>query len=403
VITTNWVQLIASLITLNNRLLLFNLVDIFSVIVIFQLLFTSVFLFLRDKGKVISNVLLGAFFLSISLNLADRFLIIKNSYLPGPGFVMWGTCLPFLFGPLLYLYSESVLYKNFSMSRKKWVHFLPFIFLFLACEPSYLFKDRQAEQSILDYIVSRKLPTFLYWAFALLFIQFILYVFLIFQLLKNYRKEAADNFSNQLSINISWLRNTIIFFGACMILTTLNAFMGLTPLKKYYYLILSLLIIGLFVFINQVLFKALRMPELFASKEEDPIGGEESKQTSKYAGSALPISEKKRIHNELLHYMDTHKPYFEPELTIEELAKKLSIKPKTLSQVINESLQQNFFDFINRYRIEEAKRLLKDPKDNKITVSEILYEVGFNSRSSFYALFKKYTGLTPNDYKKKDQ
>ena len=142
------------------------------------------------------------------------------------------------------------------------------------------------------------------------------------------------------------------------------------------------------------------MPELFGWKEEYPIGGQESKQTSKYVGSGLPISEKKRIHNELLHYMETHKPYLEPELTIVELAKMLSIKPKTLSQVINESLQQNFFDFINRYRIEEAKRLLKDPKDKNITVSEILYEVGFNSRSSFYALFKKYTGITPNDYKK---
>src|ERR1700680_4310818 len=101
--------------------MLFNLVDIFSVIVIFQLLFISVFLFSREKGKAISNGLLGAFFLSLSLNLADRFLILKNNYLPGPGFVMWGTCLPLLFGPLLYLYSESVLHRNFSMSRKKWV------------------------------------------------------------------------------------------------------------------------------------------------------------------------------------------------------------------------------------------------------------------------------------------
>jgi AraC-like DNA-binding protein len=383
--------------------MLFNLVDIFSVIVIFQLLFISVFLFLRDKGKVISNVLLGAFFLSLSLHLADKFLIIKNNYLPSPVFVTWGTCNPFLFGPLLYLYSESVLSKNFRMSRKKWVHFLPFIFIFLASEPSYLFKDRQMEQSILDYIVSRKVPTFLYWAFALVFIQFILYAFSIFQLLKKYRKEAANNFSSQVSMNISWLYNTVMFFGACEILLTLNAFMGLTPLVKYYYLILSLWIIGLFVFINRVLFKALEIPELFAWKEKVPIGGQESKQTSKYVSSGLPISEKKRIHNELLHYMETHKPYFEPELTIEELAKMLSIKAKTLSQVINESLQQNFFDFINRYRIEEAKRLLKGPKDTKITVSEILYEVGFNSRSSFYALFKKYTGLTPNDYKKKDQ
>jgi AraC-like DNA-binding protein len=65
-------------------------------------------------------------------------------------------------------------------------------------------------------------------------------------------------------------------------------------------------------------------------------------------------------------------------------------------------LQQNFFDFINRYRIEEAQRLLTDPPDKKITVLEVLYECGFNSKSSFNTLFKKHTGLTPSEFKKKN-
>jgi AraC-like DNA-binding protein len=55
---------------------------------------------------------------------------------------------------------------------------------------------------------------------------------------------------------------------------------------------------------------------------------------------------------------------------------------------------------VNRYRIEEAKRLLTNPPDKKITVLEVLYEVGFNSKSSFNTLFKKYTGLTPSEFKK---
>jgi AraC-like DNA-binding protein len=98
--------------------------------------------------------------------------------------------------------------------------------------------------------------------------------------------------------------------------------------------------------------------------------------------------------------MQSAKPYLEPELTLDELATQLSVKPKMLSQTINELLRQNFFEFINHYRIEEAKRLLTNPKDKKITVLEVMYEVGFNSKSSFNTIFKKNTGLTPSEFKK---
>ena len=108
------------------------------------------------------------------------------------------------------------------------------------------------------------------------------------------------------------------------------------------------------------------------------------------------------ILEDLKKHMDHKKPYLEPELNLEQLATQISIRPKVLSQVINESLQQNFFDFVNRYRIEEAKRLLTNPADKKITVLEVLYEVGFNSKSSFNTIFKKHTGVTPSEFKKKN-
>jgi AraC-like DNA-binding protein len=68
--------------------------------------------------------------------------------------------------------------------------------------------------------------------------------------------------------------------------------------------------------------------------------------------------------------------------------------------VINDLTGKNFFEFINHYRIEEAKRMLTNPKDKKITVLEVMYQSGFNSKSSFNTLFKKQTGLTPVEFKK---
>ena len=101
--------------------------------------------------------------------------------------------------------------------------------------------------------------------------------------------------------------------------------------------------------------------------------------------------------------METQKPYLTPQLTIDDLSEKLSIPSWHLSRVINTSFQQNFFNFINNYRIEEAKRLMREPTNKNMTILEILYEVGFNSKSTFNDVFKKQTGMTPSEFKKSNQ
>ncbi|MBC8123297.1 MAG: helix-turn-helix domain-containing protein [Gemmatimonadaceae bacterium] len=84
-----------------------------------------------------------------------------------------------------------------------------------------------------------------------------------------------------------------------------------------------------------------------------------------------------------------------------DLAQRLGVRPKVLSAALNEGLGQHFFDYVNRYRIEEARRLLTNPADPKVTVLEVMYQVGFNSKSSFNTLFRKYTGQTPSAVKKR--
>ncbi len=377
----------------------FSLSDILIVILIFQLLFISVFLYTHSKGKKVSNYLLGTFFLSVCLNIIDSFLLLKRVYFSYPMVATWGSCLPLLFGPLLYLYSQSVLYKGFSFSFRKWVHFIPFIVCFLFTEINYLLIPENLKLKLLEDIIERKVPGYLYWSTAIIFIQFSLYIIASFRLIKQFKKIAGDQFSDQQRVNISWLSSTIIFFSCCMVIAALNGFTSLTPWANYFYFIFFIIILLLFVFINRVLMRALQKPELFAvmNEEDNPV-----KNPLKYPGSNLTAGDSKRLVEQLQQHMKTRKPYLEPELTLEQLATQLSIRPKILSQVINESLNQNFFDFVNRYRIEDAKQLLTNPEDKKITVLEVLYEVGFNSKSSFNTLFKKHTGLTPSEFKRKN-
>jgi ligand-binding sensor domain-containing protein/AraC-like DNA-binding protein len=98
--------------------------------------------------------------------------------------------------------------------------------------------------------------------------------------------------------------------------------------------------------------------------------------------------------------MEVDKVYRDDTLSLQSLAEKLSIPHHQLSQLLNEKLNKNFSDFINSYRIEEAKTLLGDPKWTDRKIISIAFEVGFNTKAAFYNVFKKYTNMTPNQYRK---
>jgi AraC-like DNA-binding protein len=376
----------------------FSLSDILFIIVIFQLLFTAFFLFTHKKAGRISNGLLGALFLAICLNLADNFLLIKRFYFSYPSLALWSVWMLLLFGPLLYLYTQSILFRDFSLSGRKWLHFLPFITLTLVTEIGWQIEPRPAKLSILDHIYIRNIPAYQYWDTGFIFLHFFVYIAFSLRLIRKFRQRLGDRFSDLQRLNISWLSSTLLFFTIAMIVAALNGFMGLTPLANYFYFVFTIILLILFVYINLVILKAMQRPALFAGMKEEE---EPAKGVRKYAGSVLTPEESKGLLDRLQHHMQTTKPYLEPELTLEELSARLSLRPKILSQVINENTGQNFFDFINRYRIGEAKRMLTDPTDKKITVQEVLYVVGFNSKSSFNTLFKKYTGVTPSEFKNK--
>jgi AraC-like DNA-binding protein len=99
--------------------------------------------------------------------------------------------------------------------------------------------------------------------------------------------------------------------------------------------------------------------------------------------------------------METKKIYAKNDLTLNEFAEHLAIPAHHLSQIINDRLQQNFYDFINNYRVEEAKKRLLDPAYQHLTILAIAYEVGFSSKSVFNTAFKKHANMTPSQFKKR--
>ncbi len=120
----------------------------------------------------------------------------------------------------------------------------------------------------------------------------------------------------------------------------------------------------------------------------------------KYSGSQLSKEQKEVLLTRILESMEKEKPYLKKDFTLEIFSKNLESSRSYISQIINEELNQNFSNFINEYRIKEARRILSDPRNKNLTIETMAHSVGFGSKSSFNIAFKKYTGITPSFYLK---
>ena len=118
----------------------------------------------------------------------------------------------------------------------------------------------------------------------------------------------------------------------------------------------------------------------------------------RYSHSGLKKEEAQSHLQELKEYFEKEQPYLNGKLSLPDVATKINITPNHLSQVINEQLEMTFYDFVNRYRVEEIKSRLADSKNQQFTLLAIAFDCGFNSKSSFNAIFKKFTDLTPSQF-----
>ena len=140
--------------------------------------------------------------------------------------------------------------------------------------------------------------------------------------------------------------------------------------------------------------------ELVRYKEKEASPEEPADPRKKYARSGLKKKDVEKYISKIGKYMVIEKPYLDRELTIYDLSEQIKIPRHFLSEVINEHLGKNFYQFINDYRIEEVKQRMVDPAYAHLTILAIAYDSGFNAKSSFNTIFKEKTGMTPSEYQR---
>ena len=241
--------------------------------------------------------------------------------------------------------------------------------------------------------------------FSLSGLQMIIYFILSFREIERYRQIVNENYSDIGKYNYKWIRQLLFAFVFILVVTVIKNFTWSFINVAIHDTLDLILKVSVLVFVTWIIFKALKRPYLFSGVDSQIKLIKEllkEQEIIDKASSTNQLSiQDKALQQKLDRFMSEEKPYLDPALTLHDLAKQLDVPSRELSILINEYYKQHYFDFINSYRIDQAIKILLDPSNKKLTVLEIMFDVGFNSKSSFNTAFKKYTNLTPTAYKAK--
>ena len=381
-----------------------------------QGLFLSWTFFFSPQGRPLSNRLLGLLMLSLALPVIEILLCYSGYIQFAPFFVSLTEPLNFAISPLLYLYTRSLTVPTFRWRPRYLLLFLPAVAHALYLVPffaqSNAWKLRTVAESFHQPHPAAPVAEHSFWWFntygpfyavfyLLLGGYLLLYLGLLLHTFLTYRRQQTARPDGPAPA-LSWLRRLGWGFGAVLLV-----YVGSTA---YFHnarpgdgadagdVWLASLISLLFYSMSG---RAISRSTLLALQEvpEAPLP-ESAAPRRKYEKTALPAEAAAEILARLRTLMATDRPYQNPDLSLGELATQLRLPLHHLSQVINEQCQQNFFDFINTYRIEEVKRQLLLPETAHLKLEEIGFAAGFNSKSAFNAAFKKSTQTTPSQFRK---
>jgi AraC-like DNA-binding protein len=348
-----------------------------------QGLFMAFILYRWRQGDPFANRLLATLMLLFSVTMVEYVFYWTQYLYYWPHLTDLSAQFPFLFGPILFFYVRAI-FEGRRFERSDAWHALPFVLAVFAMLPWYLQSGADKQAVILrqsPHPIPRVLISLITYG-RLAHMAF--YVFWNFRYLKH--RPAVGR-------SLWWGRLLNLFFVGFLLSYTsyfvLVRLPGFNPLWDYQ------ISLSMTAFIYLIAYAGYVQPAVF-----NGFGWSEASAVSKYKNSGLTPDASRSLLNKMNLLMEREKLYLEPDLSLEKLAKQLDTGKHHVSQVINEHLNVNFFEYINQLRISEACRLLAEKTKSDLHVIEVAYAVGYNNKVSFNSAFKKATGMTPTHYRK---
>lgn len=345
-------------------------------------LFFAVYVTSRREKNLYATALLSAFMIIIAYRIIQMLLHdLQEDFNIGlnlRSFIFYIPTFP-LAGPFLYLYIRSVSDKEFCFRMRHLLHLIPFLLVMTFEMMNREFLQRDTDQK---FYVAYSIEV------SAILIQFLAYLISSFIYLKrlNNRDETLPIKTEDTIL----LRNIVITISVLWIVYALfciqifiKRYLAAVVFESIYYSILS----------YSILFVELRTRKITSINNP----------AARYKASGLSSDDAARYKSMILEHINRKELYKDHNITLGKFSRSLSLTPHIVSQVINEQLSCNFNDFINSYRVEEAKKMLKDAGMKNYTVASIAYDCGFNTLSAFNTAFKKFTGITPSQFRTKWQ
>jgi len=350
----------------------------------------------NKRPQLIADRYLAAWLFIIAFEMI--LALVKLNFLNYLPYQLPFLVVPFVYGPLLFLYINSLISEN---PRFRWtdiLHFLPFLILFGI---AFFFKDIQGQESPTVPFPDDNPSWFAKSIYnILIFTSITAYSFLVLVLFFRHRKRIKEQFSFKSSrITLTWLlfiTLTIYFsYFLSFVVSGINIFVIKVPFdpKVFTYIGLTLFSFAFSFYGYQQAAIYNRYPEGFPS-----MLGEHKEEQPKYARSGLSDVNLKKIIDKLEKIMQSEKLYLQPELSLADVSKRLGIPRHHLTQALNIQIGKNFYTYINEYRVKAVIDNLKKPEYRNYTVLAVAFDSGFNSKSTFNSVFKKITGMTPSDF-----
>ncbi len=362
--------------------------EIISWIGISQALFAGI-LMTTKKERSLSDLILTVWLFFVAFDFLGQITTFQSNL------ILQHTIF-LIYNPLLYLYTVSLTRENFKIKQEHFLHIIPFlIFLVsnLLFKPQFSLNDFWLDNDFYFYRIA--------YSVTALF-SFTVYSGLSITLVHKHRINLRNEFSSiERNKKLAWLLFVLIFYILYNSLMIINGILKIFVEYPAYPLYISR--ISLLILAYAFGFYGLRQVVIFNDHNAKGYNIKDNKAKSyhgKYSNSKLTAKEKLLIKSKLVNYFETQKPYIEGNLSVAKVAEQLSLSRHELTEVLNTEIGKNFYQFVNEYRINLAKKMLCDKNYDNYSIEAIGFECGFNSKSTFFTVFKSFTRFTPMQYKK---
>jgi len=335
------------------------------------------------RGGSRANRILAALLVVIAVMLVWNVLLHTRYLLWVPHLAQLHVPLQLLIGPLVWLHARALLQRDRAFAIRDLLHAVPAVACTLYLTPFYL-QDAAEKQ---DYLRAALDGYPLEWRVRTAIVLALGGVYIVALgslpglLPRRDTRDLADP-------DRFWAR---VWAGAFAVILVAGATRYFLDYGVRSNLVVPLLLSAL---VNAAVFLRLRAaPVAMSVPEALPLA-------KKYERSTLTADRAERYLERLIVLMETERCYMVGDLSLSSLADRLAISPHHLSQLLNERIGKSFNDFVNSYRVDEARRRLVDPKDSQFSILAIAESAGFTSKSAFNAAFKKHTGMTPSEWRK---